>query len=93
MIRVDEPRWLDVEATGDAPWCSRIQVQHIISVSLVPFVQPDDKGQPAIVEGVYVVRINASGDRHEFNYNDLIEAQDEYARIMRALDGDELEVH
>lgn len=96
MIRVDQPYWLDLEAGGvDSPWCSRVQVAKINSVSLVPQMtaDPDNPGQGMVVEGSYVVRVNAEGDRHEYSYDDLTEAQDEYARIMRVLDGDEMELH
>lgn len=96
MIRMDQPIWLDLEAGGvDSPWCSRVQVSKINSVSLVPAMAPDPEnpGQGVIVEGTYIVRVNAEGDRHEFSYGDITEAQDEYARIMRVLDGDEQELH
>lgn len=93
MIRLDQPAWLDLDTGGDAPWCSRVQVSKINSVSLVPHVVPDENNHPVIEEGVYVVRVNAEGDRHEFTHTELELAQDQYAEICRALDGDEQELH
>ena len=87
MIRINHPTWLDIEATN-GPWGARLQVQHIHAVSLQPIISD---GQPLEEGGVVSVALLNS--KHDLVFPTIEEAQAEYARIMRVLDGDEQEVH
>ena len=89
MIYSNLPAWLDIKAPN-GPWCARIAVKDIHTVSLQPIVDRET-GNPLEAGGQVCITLETGVQ--SLVYADLEDAQAEYDRIIEVIDGEQLQTH